>query len=74
MWGQGQYYSKRMLREHPVCYYSTKFDDHQRKYSTIDKKTLPVLLSLKHFDAYLNCTVAPVKVYTDHNPLFFIEE
>ena len=60
--------------DHPVCYYSTNFDKHQRKYSTIEKETLALLLSLKHFDVYLNCTVAPVKVYTDHNLLVFINQ
>jgi len=58
--------------DHPVCYFSAKFDEHQRRYSTIEKETLALLLSLKHFDVYLSCTVAPVKVYTDHNPLVFI--
>ena len=32
--------------DHLVCYYSTKFDVHQRKYSTIEKETLTLLLSL----------------------------
>ena len=58
--------------DYQVCYYSTKFDEHQSKYSTIEKETLALLLSLKHFNVYLSCTVAPVKVYTDHNPLVFI--
>jgi len=57
---------------HPVCYYSTKFDDHQRKYSTKEKETLGLLLSLKHSDVYLNSIVAPAKIYTEHNPLVFI--
>ena len=42
-------------------------------YSTTKKETLALLLSLQHFDVYLGTTVAPVEVYTDHNPLVFIE-
>ena len=60
--------------DHPVCYYSTKFDEHQREYSTIEKETLALLLSLKHFDLYLSCTVALVKICIDHNPLVFITQ
>ena len=36
--------------EHPVCYFSHK------NYSTIEQETLALVLSLKHFDVYLNAT------------------
>ena len=55
--------------EHPVCNFSRKFDQHQKKYSTIEKKALALLLALQHFDVYLNTTVFPIVVFTDHNPL-----
>ena len=42
--------------EHPVCYFSHKFGSHQRNYSTIEQETLSLVLSLKHFDVYLNAT------------------
>lgn len=38
---------------HPVCYYSTKFKQHQLNYSTIQKETLAILLALQHFDVYV---------------------
>ena len=38
------------------------------------KETLALLLALQHFDVYLGTTVAPVEVFTDHNPLVFIEK
>ena len=60
--------------DHPVCYFSRKLDSHQRNYSTCEKETLALLLSLQHFDIYLRPTVAPVQVYTDHNPLVFISK
>jgi len=60
-------------RDHLVCYFSSKFNKHQVNYSTTEKETLALQLSLQHFYVYLNATVAPVDVYTDHNPLVFIE-
>ena len=36
--------------DHPVCYFSCKFDSHQCHYSTCEKEPLVLLLSLKHFD------------------------
>ena len=58
--------------DHPICYFSKKFDKHQKNYSTIEKECLALILALNHFDIYLSTTVSPVLVYTDHNPLTFI--
>ena len=60
--------------DHPVCYFSRKFNKHQKNYSTIEKETLALLLALQHFDVYLGTTYFPVLVYTDHNPLTFIDK
>jgi len=60
--------------DHPVCYYSKKLDCHQRNYSTSEKETLALLLSLQHFEVYVGSTTTPVKVFTDHNPLVFINK
>ena len=54
--------------------FSKKFDGSQRRYSTIDKKTLALLLAFKHFDVYLNMTAELVLIYTDHNPIVFINK
>jgi len=73
MSGQGLLLQKdAQATDHPVCYSSTKFDGHQRKYSAIEKETLALLLSLKCFDIQLNYTVALVKIYAYHNSLIFI--
>ena len=52
---------------HPVCYFSAKFKKHQLNYSTIEKETLAMLLTLQHFEVYVGstcstsrCTSAPV--------------
>ena len=54
-----------------MCY-SKKFDCHQRNYSTVEKETLALVLSLQHFEVYLSSTIAPIEVFTDHNPLVYI--
>ena len=59
--------------DHPVCYYSRKFNSHQHNYSTVEKETLSLVLSLEHFEVYLSPSVSPVQVYTDHNPLTHIQ-
>ena len=59
--------------DHPVAFYSKKFDKHQRNYSTIEKEAFAVIDSLKHFAYYVKCG-EPVEVYTDHNPLVFLNK
>ncbi len=58
--------------EHPVCYFSRKFNKHQRRYSTIEKEGLALVLALQHFDVYVGSVSYPLIVYTDHNPLVFL--
>ena len=56
--------------EHPICYFSKKLDAHQ-KYSTVEKEALALVLAVRTFSVYFGS--APVRVYTDHSPLQFIE-
>jgi len=60
--------------EHPVSYYSKRFNRHQRVYSTIEKEGLALVLALKHFEVYAGSASAPTVVFTDHNPLVFINQ
>lgn len=60
--------------EHPVCYFSKKFQKHQKSYSTIEKEALALILALQHFEVYIGSSSQPVTVYTDHNPLVLINE
>ena len=55
-----------------VCYFSKKLTKRQKNYSTIEKECLALLLALQDFDVYLNVTLHPILVYTDHNPLTFL--
>lgn len=56
----------------PVSSFSRKFNSYQLNYSTIEKEALALIWALKHFDVYLGSGVVTVEVYTDHNPLTFL--
>lgn len=58
--------------DHPVSFFSKKFNKCQRNYSVIEKEALALLLALQHFEVYLGGSDAPILVYTDHNPLVFL--
>lgn len=58
--------------DHPVCFFSRKFNKHQIRYSTIEKEALALLLALQFFEVYLGSSSVPIDVYTDHNPLVFL--
>ena len=60
--------------EHPVSYFSKKFNIHQKKYSTVEKEMLALLLALQHFEVYVNSGLFPVVVYSGHNPLKFLDK
>jgi hypothetical protein len=57
---------------HSIAYFSKRFDVHQRRYSTIEKEALALVLAVKHFEVYLNGTPGPIVVFSDHNPLVFL--
>lgn len=58
--------------EHPVCFFSKKFNSHQRNYSVIEKEALAMILAVQHFEVYLS-SGNPIEVLTDHNPLVFLQ-
>lgn len=44
----------------------------QLNYSVIKKETLALIWALHHFDVYVG-SGSPLTVYTDHNPLTFLD-
>ena len=60
--------------DHPVCYYSKRFNKHQRNFSTKEKECLSLILALQHFEVYLASSVAIIVIFSDHNPLTFIHK
>ena len=59
--------------EHPVAYFSKKFNRHQQAYSTVEREALALILAVQHFDVYLGSSSSPIEIFTDHNPLVFTD-
>lgn len=57
----------------PVSFFSKKFNLYQLNYSTIEKETLALVWALQHFDVYVGGGSTPVVVFSDHNPLVFLQ-
>ena len=57
--------------EHPVGFFSRKFNSYQLNYSIIEKEALALIWALQHFEVYVGGGRTLV-VYTDHNPLTFL--
>ena len=58
--------------DHPLSYFSYKFKASQRNYSTSEKETLSLLLALQHYEFYVSAAQFPLIVFTNHNPLVFL--
>ena len=56
-----------------VCYFSKKFNTYQKNYATIEKEALGLVWALEKFSVYVASVAYPVIIYTDHNPLTFLE-
>ncbi|XP_076030460.1 uncharacterized protein LOC143018764 [Oratosquilla oratoria] len=57
---------------HAIAYYSKKLSPAQKNYSTIEKETLALVQALIHFEVYLGSSTT-IQVYSDHNPLKFLQ-
>ena len=60
--------------DHPVSYFSKRFNKYQKNYSTIEKECLSLILALQHFEVYLTSSSSPTVVFSDYNPLIFIHK
>ena len=60
--------------DHPVSYFSKKFNIHQKNYSTFEKECLSLILARQHFEVYLTSSSSPIVVFSDHKPLIFIHK
>lgn len=58
--------------DHPVSFFSRKFNSYQLNYSIVEKEALALIWALKHFEVYVSGGGKPLVVYTDHNPLMFL--
>ena len=60
--------------DHPVSYFSKKFNKHQKNYSTIEKECLALILAIQQFEVYLTSSTSPIVVFSDHNPISFLHK
>ena len=60
--------------DHPICYFSKKFNKHQKNYSTIEKECLALILAIQQFKVYLTSSSSRIVVFSDHNPLSFLHK
>jgi hypothetical protein len=56
-------------RMHPIAFLSESFTPPQRNYDTHDKELLAIIRSLEHWRLYMEGTLIPIIVYTDHRNL-----
>lgn len=54
---------------HPVAFFSRKLKDVELRYETFDQELLAIVDSFKHWRHYLEGSVVPIQVYTDHRNL-----
>ena len=60
--------------DHPLCYFSKKFTDTQKRYCTTKKELLALILALQYFEIYITAATGPITIFTDHNPLTFLHK
>ena len=60
--------------DRPISFFSKKFSKSQKNYSTVEKETLSMILALEHFGVYVSGSQFPLTVFTDHNPLTFLNK
>ena len=58
--------------DYPVVYMSKKLNAWEKNYSTIEKECLALVRGVEHFQVYFGSN--PIIVYTDYNPLTFINK
>lgn len=58
--------------EHPISFFSKKFNKAQTNYSVVEKELLSLILALEHFNVYLPPFGPEIVIYSDHHPLQFL--
>ena len=49
--------------DRPLAYFSKKLNQHQRRYSTIEKEALALVLAVQHFEIYVCSAGGDLVVY-----------
>ncbi|CCO36711.1 Retrotransposable element Tf2 155 kDa protein type 1 [Rhizoctonia solani AG-1 IB] len=56
-------------RLHPIAYMSKSFNDAERNYDTHDKELLAIIKAFEEWRIFLEGTLCPITVFTDHRNL-----
>ena len=56
--------------ERPICFASSKLDDTQARWSTVEREAYAVIFALKRFRNWI--FMSRTTLYSDHNPLTFL--
>ena len=56
-----------------MSFYLKKSDKHQQNYSVVEKEALSLLSALRHSIVYLGSSPHVTIVFSDHNPLVFVQ-
>ncbi|CEL62351.1 Retrotransposable element Tf2 155 kDa protein type 1 OS=Schizosaccharomyces pombe (strain 972 / ATCC 24843) GN=Tf2-1 PE=4 SV=1 [Rhizoctonia solani AG-1 IB] len=59
---------------HPIGYLSESFKGAEQNYNTHDKELLAIIRSFEHWRIYLEGTISPITVFTDHRNLEYWKE
>ena len=59
---------------HPCAYFSHTFSSTQRNYDIYDRELLAVILALEEWCQYLQGTIHPITIITDHKNLSYIKD
>ena len=58
---------------HPVAFMSRKMNEYEINYEIYDKEMLAIVAAFKDWRHYLEGSMHPIKVYTDHKNLEYFE-
>ena len=59
---------------HPCTYFSCTFSSAQHNYDIYDRELLAVILALEEWHQYLQGTMHPITIITDHKNLSYIKD
>ena len=60
--------------DHPLCYFSKKFTNTQKRCCTTEKELLALILALQYFEIYVTEAKGPIVIFTDHITLTYLHK
>lgn len=57
-----------------MLYFSKKLNSAQRNYSVVEKELLALIWAHQHFSVYIQSACDAITIFTDHQPLKFLNK